>query len=172
MVVHLRGLITELQALKNAGVNSEGRILISDRAHIVFDFHQQIDGYNEKCLGGGKIGTTLKGIGPAYGAKVMRNGLRVGDLLDMEYFESRLRALVQFVERAYPGIKVDVEKELEYYNSIRGQLLPMITDTITYCNEALGNGKDILVEGANATSKFYETKLELLSKFLIPNNYF
>lgn len=153
VVVHLRGFISELKTLKDAGVNPDGRILISDRAHIVFDFHQQIDGYNEKALGGGKIGTTLKGIGPAYGAKVMRNGLRVGDLLDMEYFEKRLRALAQFVERAYPGIVVDVEKELEYYNSIRDTLLPMITDTIAYCNAALENGQNILVEGANATSK-------------------
>ncbi|RYY86652.1 hypothetical protein EON63_05440 [archaeon] len=55
-----------------------GRILISDRAHLVFDFHQAIDGYNENALGASKIGTTLKGIGPAYGNKVLRNGLRVG----------------------------------------------------------------------------------------------
>ncbi len=146
--------MTELAGLKDAGVDYNGRILISDRAHIVFDFHQQIDGYNERNLGGGKIGTTLKGIGPAYGSKVNRNGLRVGDLQDMAYFETRLRALATFVERAYPGIKVDVEKELEYYNSIRPQLLPMITDTISYCNSALESGKNILVEGANATSKF------------------
>jgi len=77
----------------------------------------------------------------------------VGDLQDMEFFESRLRALVAHLERAYPGISIDVDSELAYYNSIRDELLPLITDTIVYCNEALKDGKNILVEGANATSK-------------------
>ena len=152
----MRGLLSELKSLRESGIDYNGRILISDRAHIVFDFHQQIDGYNEKSLGAGKIGTTLKGIGPAYGSKVMRNGLRVGDLQDMEYFEKRLRALVQFIERAYPGLKIDVDNELDYYKSIREELLPMITDTISYCNDKLQQGKNVLVEGANATSKLYD----------------
>jgi len=85
--------------------------------------------------------------------KTQRSGLRVGDLQDMEFFESRLRTLVVQLEKAYPGISIDVESELAYYYSIRDELLPLITDTIVYCNEALKEGKNILVEGANATSK-------------------
>lgn len=77
----------------------------------------------------------------------------MGDLQDMEFFESRLRTLVVQLEKAYPGISIDVESELAYYYSIRDELLPLITDTIVYCNEALKEGKNILVEGANATSK-------------------
>ena len=69
--------------------------------------------------------------------KTQRSGVRVGDLQDMEFFESRLRALVAQLEKAYPGISIDVEAELAYYNSIRDELLPLITDTIVYCNEAL-----------------------------------
>lgn len=151
VVVHLRGLLQELATLRDAGVDYANRILISDRAHIVFDFHQLVDGYNEKNLGGNKIGTTLKGIGPAYSSKTMRNGLRVGDLLDMEYFETRLRGLAQQLERSFPGISINVEEELKYYQSIKPQILPMVTDTVFYCNNALKEGKRILVEGANAT---------------------
>lgn len=153
VVVHIQGLLKELEMLKEAGIDYEGRIFISDRAHIVFGFHQVADGYNEKDLGGNKIGTTLKGIGPAYGSKVLRNGLRIGDLYDMEYFEKRLRSLAFQMERALPGLKINIEEELKYYNSIREQVLPMVTDTVMLCNNALTEGKRILIEGANATSK-------------------
>jgi adenylosuccinate synthase len=154
VVVHLRGLLAELQTLRDAGINYDGRLHISDRAHIVFDFHQQIDGYQEKQLAGKKIGTTLKGIGPAYSCKTQRNGLRVGDLLDMEYFEARLRSLVAQLQHQYPGLEIDVDAELKYYASVRDELLPLITDSIMYCHEALEQGKNILVEGANATSEY------------------
>lgn len=70
VVVHLRGLIKEMQELTDAGIDYNDRLFLSDRAHIVFDFHQQIDGINERNLGGKKIGTTHKGIGPCYGSKV------------------------------------------------------------------------------------------------------
>ena len=99
------------------------------------------------------VGTTLKGIGPAYSSKTQRSGLRVGDLRDMPYFEARLRSLAALLMAAYPGLRIDVEGELAYYRSIRAEILPLITDTIVYCHEALRDGKDILVEGANATSK-------------------
>ncbi len=153
VVVHLRGLLTELQSLRDAGISYDGRIHISDRAHIVFDFHQAVDGYQEEQLAGKKIGTTLKGIGPSYSSKTQRSGLRVGDLQDMEYFEARLRSLVAQLQTSYPGLAIDVEAELAYYRSIRDELLPLIGDTIVMCNDALDEGKNILVEGANATSK-------------------
>jgi adenylosuccinate synthase len=151
VVVHLRGLIEELKMLEDAGVDYKGRLFLSDRAHIVFDFHQAIDGLNEKNLGGNKLGTTHKGIGPAYGSKTMRNGLRCGDLVDMEYFASRLTGLANQLQRAYPGFVIDTTKELEYMKSIRSTVLPMLVDSVQFSNEALANGKKILVEGANAT---------------------
>lgn len=151
VVVHLRGMLQELKTLREMGIDYKDRIFISDRAHIVFDFHQQVDGYNESQLGGNKIGTTLKGIGPAYGSKVMRNGLRVGDLYDMTFFEERLRGLVKQIERSFPGVKIDVEKELAYYHSIRDEVLAMVCDTVYLANNALDQGKNILIEGANAT---------------------
>jgi len=162
VVVHLRGLLAELQTLRDAEIDYTGRIHISDRAHIVFDFHQAIDGYQEKQLAGKKIGTTLKGIGPSYSSKTQRSGLRVGDLKDMAYFEARLRSLVAQLTSAYPGLDIDVEAELAYYHSVRDELLPLITDTIVYCSDALDEGKNILVEGANATSKYHLCILVLL----------
>jgi adenylosuccinate synthase len=70
VVVHLRGFLEEIKALQAAGIDYNGRLFLSDRAHIVFDFHQQIDKLNEQRLGDKKLGTTHKGIGPAYGSKV------------------------------------------------------------------------------------------------------
>ena len=153
VVVHLRGLMKELADLKAAGVDYDGRLLLSDRAHIVFDFHQTVDGLNEARLAGNKLGTTKKGIGPAYGSKVMRNGLRIGDLKDFDDFEVRFRRLCTYFETSYAdmGLKIDVEKELSYYRSIRETVMGMTTDSITFANDALTSGENILVEGANAT---------------------
>jgi adenylosuccinate synthase len=151
VVVHLRGLLAELRTLEEAGVDYKGRLHLSDRAHIVFDFHQQVDAINEQRLGGDMLGTTKKGIGPAYGSKIQRNGLRIGDLSDMEYFETKLRALINYLQMAYPELKVDVEAELEYYKSIREEILSMTTDTISLVHQAMADNKTILVEGANAT---------------------
>ena len=151
----------ELKSLDEAGVDYKTRLHISDRSHIVFDFHQVIDGLNEKNLEkeGKKLGTTHKGIGPAYSSKTMRNGIRVGDLQDMDYFEQRLRALAVQLERANPGLSIDVDKELAYYNSIRDDIIAMTTDTIAYTNAAISAGKKVLVEGANATSNFIICKV-------------
>lgn len=151
VVVQLRELIDELAMLEAAGVDYKGRLFLSDRAHIVFDFHQKIDGLNEARLGGKKLGTTGKGIGPTYGSKVMRNGVRVGDLKDMAYFETRLRSLVSQLKSAYPELDIDIKKELGYYNRIRGLILPMVKDSVHFSNTALAENKSVLVEGANAT---------------------
>jgi len=78
VVIHLPSFITELDNLVEAGVHHEGRVLMSDRAHIVFDFHQEIDGMNKGQLGRNKIGTTKKGIGLAYASKISRNGIYMG----------------------------------------------------------------------------------------------
>lgn len=78
------GLFDELEKNINKGLNNwESRLVISDRAHLVFDFHQQVDGFQEqeKSQKGQKLGTTKKGIGPTYSSKATRNGIRIGDLL-------------------------------------------------------------------------------------------
>lgn len=163
VVLHVKSFLEELTELKKQNININNRILISDRAHLVFDFHQQVDGYNENNLGKSKIGTTLKGIGPTYSSKINRNGLRVGDLKDMTYFRERLESLASFIKRAYPGIEINIDHEIEYYNKVREQILPFVVDTIVYCNNAIKNNKKLIIEGANATSKFL---------FFILNNIF
>jgi adenylosuccinate synthase len=110
-----------------------------------------VDGLQEGTLGRHKIGTTKKGIGPAYASKISRNGLRVGDLQEWEYFERRFRELVQVHERAYPGLQVDVDEQLNYYKSVAKRVETMTCDTIDYTHKAFTDGKRILVEGANAT---------------------
>jgi adenylosuccinate synthase len=84
VVVHLPGLFEELAKNEAKGLQDwQNRLIVSDRAHLVFDFHQQVDGLQEaeKAVGGKSLGTTKKGIGPAYSSKATRNGIRVGDLL-------------------------------------------------------------------------------------------
>ncbi|KAJ0399360.1 hypothetical protein ATCC90586_006815 [Pythium insidiosum] len=151
VVVHLPSLLKELDELKRMGVDYEGRILLSDRAHLVLDLHQEIDGLNEERRGRNKIGTTKKGIGPAYSSKMLRNGVRVGDLRYFDDFAEKLRDQVKFYKQNYPDLEVDVEAELATYRAIREIILPLTVDTIEYLNHAYVSGKRILVEGANAT---------------------
>jgi len=151
VVVHLPSFLLELDGLKASGIDYEGRIKMSDRAHIVFDFHQTVDGKLEHKLGRNKIGTTKKGIGPAYASKISRNGVRVGDLQDWETFEQRFRALAEHHLTAFPGLEIDIEAELAYYKSISERVKSFTVDTIQYTNQAYEDGKRILVEGANAT---------------------
>lgn len=150
VVVHLPSFLKELDGLSAEGVNHEGRVFISDRAHLVFDFHQTVDGALESRLGRNKIGTTKKGIGPAYASKISRNGVRVGDLENWEYFEQRFRALAEHHMRSYEGLEIDVEGELAYYKAIAPRVLSMTCDTIELTNQKYKEGKKILVEGANA----------------------
>src|SRR5690606_39227796 len=86
VVIHLETLLEELNILKKSGIEATNRILISDRAHIVFDFHKIIDGLQENQKGDKKIGTTKRGIGPAYGQKIARTGLRMHHLRSPKTF--------------------------------------------------------------------------------------
>lgn len=154
VVVHLPGLFGEIKALEARGVQVQGRLLISDRAHLLFDLHKEMDGLREAELAGtGKqIGTTKRGIGPAYSSKAIRNGIRVGDLQFMDTFADKLRKLaVDGQKRFGEDFQYDVEAEIKTYADLAVQLKPYITDTVEYLNVAHESGKRILIEGANAT---------------------
>mmetsp|Transcript_7145 Transcript_7145/g.10107 ORF Transcript_7145/g.10107 Transcript_7145/m.10107 type:complete len:524 (+) Transcript_7145:258-1829(+) len=151
VVIHLPSFLNELDALIEKGIPYEGRIKVSDRAHLVFDFHQEVDGKMEAKLGRHKIGTTKKGIGPAYASKIQRNGIRIGDLQNWKHFERRFRNLCDHHQRAFPGLEINVDEQLEYYKSISDRVNAMTIDTIQFTNEEYTKGKRILVEGANAT---------------------
>ncbi|KAH9980909.1 Adenylosuccinate synthetase [Lactifluus volemus] len=149
VVVHLPSFFKEFEALEAQGLNCAGRLLISDRAHLVFDFHQIVDGLKEVELGGSSIGTTKKGIGPAYSAKASRSGLRVHHLFDPT-FADKFRKVVEGRYKRYGHFEYDTEGEIERYKGLAERLRPFVIDSIVYVHEALARGKRILVEGANA----------------------
>jgi len=153
VVIHLPGMFEELETLKSQGVTvAPGRLLISDRAHLLFDLHKEVDGAREAELAGGQIGTTKRGIGPAYASKATRNGARVGDLRDVDkLLAPRLRALAADAKARFPDIDYDVEADIENYREYAKRAVPWIADTVSEINDAVDAGERVLVEGANAT---------------------
>ncbi|KAG1679535.1 hypothetical protein FOA52_011137 [Chlamydomonas sp. UWO 241] len=153
VVMHLPTFFEEIAKLKAAGIDVEGRLLVSDRAHLLFDLHKEIDGLREAELAGSgkQIGTTKRGIGPAYASKATRNGIRVCDLKDMDTFADKLRKLSVDGEKRFAEYNYDVEADIAEYKKIAETVKPLITDTVEYLNSAFESGKRILIEGANAT---------------------
>ncbi|BES98859.1 unnamed protein product [Nesidiocoris tenuis] len=152
VVVHLPGLIEELKHNEVKGlVGWKDRLLISSRAHLVFDFHQQVDGLQELEKGSQSLGTTKKGIGPAYSSKASRSGIRIADLIgDYAAFSARFIDLANQFKRIFPVLEVNVEQELERYKNYSDWIRPMVVETVSYLHSALREKKKILVEGANA----------------------
>lgn len=150
MVIHFPTLLEELEVLKKAGVKIGKRLLISDRAHIVFEYHKLIDRIQEERKGKSKVGTTGRGIGPAYANKISRIGIRVGELADFEEFSAHYRANLKMLQRMY-DFSHDGKRELAILKKLRRVFLPFITDTSFFLGNALQKKKTILLEGANGT---------------------
>ncbi|XP_044744795.1 adenylosuccinate synthetase [Coccinella septempunctata] len=154
VVIHLPGLFEELDKNIAKGLKDwESRLIISDRAHLVFDFHQQVDGLmeQENTKTGQGLGTTKKGIGPTYSSKATRNGIRIGDLLgNFEDFSKKFQTLVKVYQRMFPSLNVNVEEELERYKILAEKVRPFVADTVSYLYKAVKANKKVLVEGANA----------------------
>ncbi|KAH9832832.1 Adenylosuccinate synthetase [Rhodofomes roseus] len=150
VVVHLPSFFEELDALQAQGLDCTGRLFVSDRAHLVFDFHQIVDGLKEVELGGKSIGTTKRGIGPAYSGKASRSGLRVHHLFDHETFAVKFRKIVEGRFKRYGHFEYDTEGEIVRYRALAERLRPYVIDSVTFVHSALAQGKRILVEGANA----------------------
>ncbi|KAI8137176.1 AMPSase 1 [Fennellomyces sp. T-0311] len=149
-VVHLPSFFDELEKLQSKGLDCGDRLFISDRAQLVFDVHQTIDGLKEVELGRGSIGTTKKGIGPAYSSKASRSGLRVHHLYHFEEFAAKFRVLVENKRKRYGHFEYDVEGELARYRALSERLRPHVVDSVAYMHQKMVEGKKILVEGANA----------------------
>ncbi|XP_063047552.1 adenylosuccinate synthetase isozyme 2 [Engraulis encrasicolus] len=158
VVIHLPGLFDEAAKNESKGKGLQGwekRLIISDRAHIVFDFHQAVDGVQEQQRqqqAGKNLGTTKKGIGPVYSSKAARSGLRICDLMnDFQDFSERYKLLAQQYKSMYPTLEVDIDGELEKLKTYAERLRPMVRDGVYFMHEALhGTPQKILVEGANA----------------------
>eukprot|EP01122_Echinamoeba_exundans_P014130 TRINITY_DN6341_c0_g3_i1.p1 TRINITY_DN6341_c0_g3~~TRINITY_DN6341_c0_g3_i1.p1 ORF type:complete len:430 (-),score=106.34 TRINITY_DN6341_c0_g3_i1:27-1316(-) len=154
VVLHVPSFLQELEALDKQGVAYKGRIKISDRAHLLFDFHQEVDGLAEVERGGSAIGTTRKGIGPCYSTKMARTGVRVCDLYHFDQkFVPTFNALVAELMKRWGavGLKVDAEKEIARYRQYAEFLKEYVVDTVEYVQDAFTSGKRIMIEGANAT---------------------
>jgi adenylosuccinate synthase len=153
VVVDLPTLFKEIDTLEARGVSCE-RLKVSSRAQLIFPWHQALDAVFENSLGGAKIGTTLKGIGPAYADKARRVGIRVGDILDAETFRSavRMRALdAQREITSLGGMSLDVEAIVEQFSVLAERLVPYVADTVNLLHDAKDRGDGILLEGAQAT---------------------
>jgi adenylosuccinate synthase len=151
-VVHVPSFFAELKAIQDKGLDSTDRIFISDRAHLVFDLHQLVDGLEEVELGAKNIGTTRKGIGPTYSTKASRSGIRVHELFDWPVFERKLRLLADGYKKRFGALLGDysVDKELEQYKVYTETLRPYVVDAVPFMQSAVASKKKILVEGANA----------------------
>jgi adenylosuccinate synthase len=153
VVVDLPTLFAELDALESRGISC-ARLQVSSRAHLIFPWHQAHDAIAEALRGDDKIGTTLKGIGPAYADKARRVGLRAGDVLDPGSFAAHVKARAVAENReieAAGGQALDVEEIVERFAALAGRLVPYVVDTVGLLHDALATGRHILLEGAQAT---------------------
>lgn len=151
MVVDPKALVGELKGLQDRGVNTDN-LRISNRAHVILPYHLKQDLVEEQSRGENKIGTTGKGIGPAYMDKAARIGIRMADLLDHEVFEMKLRMNLKeknrLFEKMYDTEGFKVEDILEEYYDYGQELAKYVTDTSKVLNDALDQARRVLFEGA------------------------
>jgi adenylosuccinate synthase len=145
----------EIEGLRSKGIEvTPQNLMISDAAHLVLPYHRLLDEARETSRGAGKIGTTKRGIGPAYGDKIARVGLRVAELLNPESFEQKLATRVEennavLAAQGLPGLVL--AEILPSLQAAAEALRPFIANTVVYLHEAVAAGKEILFEGAQGT---------------------
>src|SRR5436190_15907138 len=149
-------LIEEYQTIVHAmSINVEGRLFISNRCHLILPYHRVLEAAIEKQLGERRIGTTSRGIGPAYEDKVGRRGLRMCDLLDATTLASKIKAQVELKNRTLQAMNypqtVDPESICADYEKYGEKLRPYVIDSSAFLNRLIKEGKSILFEGAQAT---------------------
>jgi len=153
VVVDMPTLFAEIDTLEARGISCE-RLQVSSRAHLIFPWHQAWDALAEAGRGEDRIGTTLKGIGPAYADRARRVGIRAGDVLDPRAFAAALRARASAEAGALAaagGAPLDVDEVVERFGALAARLAPYVTDTVAALHEALAAGEHLLLEGAQAT---------------------
>ncbi len=148
-------LIREIEELKGKGYDT-ANLKVSNRAHVTLPFHITLDRAREQAMGGNKIGTTGRGIGPTYMDKVGRYGVRIGDLYEPDFLlKERLAQIVHMKNPVLTGIfnqePVAVDELLAWCKRAAGQLAPYVADTVALLHEAVAQGQNILFEGAQGT---------------------
>ncbi|MBU3741005.1 MAG: adenylosuccinate synthase [Candidatus Kapabacteria bacterium] len=150
VVIDPVALMDEIRMLESLGVNIDGRLHISHKAHLIMPYHKMLDQAREKLAG--SIGTTGRGIGPSYIDKAQRVGIRIVDLLDRDVLAAKLRTNFEeksaILEALYDAEPIDIDRLIEEYMAFDTQIDPFITDTTSFLHQAIKDGKSILAEGA------------------------
>ncbi len=150
VVIDPAALMQEIEMIKSFGIDIEDRLYISHNAHLIMPYHKLLDSIREQ--GSQKIGTTGRGIGPAYIDKYMRTGIRVVDLLDRTVLRQKLTMNIeeknQILSKVYGKTEIDVDQIVNEYQQFDKKIDPYITDTASFLNAALRKKKKILAEGA------------------------
>ena len=150
VVIDPSALLAEIAQLEAAGVHVAGRLLISHNAHLIMPYHKQLDQIREQSTS--RIGTTGRGIGPAYIDKAMRIGIRIVDLLDRDTLARKLKAVIeeknQFLTKIYGEARIDVDAIIAEYQEFDKTIDGYVTDTALFLHNAIRSGKRILAEGA------------------------
>ncbi|MBI4479724.1 MAG: adenylosuccinate synthase [Acidobacteria bacterium] len=155
VVVDPAALLKEIEGLEQRGITVSGRLFLSDRAHLIFPYHRVLETELENSPWRSKIGTTARGIGPAYEDKMGRRGIRAGDLADEAQFRCRVEAGVQEKQAALKtwgsSVTLNAAALTEEYLELCRRLRPMITDTACYMKREMDAGRSVLFEGAQGT---------------------
>src|SRR5436853_5002891 len=154
VVVDPLALIGEIDGLRKLGVKIGRNLLISNCAHLVLPYHRLLDEQRELRKGRARIGTTKRGIGPAYGDKAARTGLRMSDLMQPIVFSKKLQAKVLENNRILQALgakPISFREVNESYLAVGEKLRPFVTNTVVFLHRALQRGKEILFEGAQGT---------------------
>ena len=155
VVVHLPTFMEEIEVLKQSGIEVQNRLKISDRAHLLLEYHKLIDGLQEERKGAKKVGTTNRGIGPCYTDKISRDGIRVAELLHKDHFKEKLIKAVEDKNRLFVNLyneePVSWEDIYEEYCVYAEKISPFVCDTVDLMAQAIEDNKKILFEGAQGT---------------------
>src|SRR5947209_7355097 len=154
VVIDPVSLVAEMDGLRQLGVKCEGNLFISETAHLVFPYHRELDAQREILKGKNRIGTTKRGIGPAYGDKAARVGIRMIDLINPDRFEGILKQRIREnneVLKAFGAKPLSFKHVHQTYREAGDILQPFVKNTVVYLHEATHRKASILFEGAQGT---------------------
>jgi adenylosuccinate synthase len=151
VVIDPQALFAEVDELERAGISVGNRLVVSDRAHLILPYHRELDLLSEARRGERKIGTTSRGIGPAYEDKIGRRGVRVGDLADMTALADAVGHNVEARNRLVGDQAMDAGRLLDDLRAAWTRLQPMVADVSLYLARAQAAGERVLFEGAQGT---------------------
>ena len=155
VVLDPMAFLKEVASLREGGVQVDGNLFVSNRAHVILPYHRMIELASENAPGGVKIGTTSRGIGPAYEDKMGRRGLRVADLLDLPLLRTHLQNVCQekntIAHALFNSEPLDPDKMYREYAEAAAKVAPFVCDTAALLNREMNNGESILFEGAQGT---------------------